>query len=148
MKHRIKNFATLIIAVSMLLSLIPFYGTALDDEFAGLETLEEIPFEFELEPGDLPWEQLESAVLAASDIPACISPALAEERGHVNRLYLQEPDDYTVMFQNRDGSKTIYVFSYPVKSTGVSMNTSAAIQVNGSAISFSSGRKLCPADRL
>lgn len=139
MKHRIKNFVSLIIAVSMLLSLIPFYGTALDDEFAGLETLEEIPFEFELEPGDLPWEQLESAVLAASDIPACISPALAEERGHVNRLYLQEPDDYTVMFQNRDGSKTIYVFSYPVKSTGMSMNTSAAIQVNGSAISFSSG---------
>lgn len=139
MKHRIKNFVSLIIAASMLLSLIPLTSAALDDEFAGFETLEEVPFEFELEPGDLPWEELGTATLAASDIPACISPALAEARGHVNRLYQQEPDDYTVMFQNRDGSKTIYVFSYPVKSTGMSMNTTAAIQVNGSAISFASG---------
>lgn len=123
----------------MLLSLIPLTSAALDDEFEGFETLEEVPFEFELEPGDLPWEQLGTATLAASDIPVCISPALAEARGHVNRLYLQEPDDYTVMFQNRDGSKTIYVFSYPVKSTGMSMNTAATIQVNGSAISFASG---------
>lgn len=139
MKHRIKNFVSIIIAASMLLSLIPLTSAALDDEFAGFETLEEVPFEFELEPGDLPWEELGTATLAASDIPACISPALAEARGHVNRLYQQEPDDYTVMFQNRDGSKTIYVFSYPVKSTGMSMNTTAAIQVNGSAISFASG---------
>ena len=138
MKHRIKNFVSLIIAASMLLSLIPLTSAALDDEFEGFETLEEIPFEFELEPGDLPWEQLSTATLAASDIPACISHSLAEARGHVNRLYQQEPDDYTVMFQNRDGSKTVYVFSYPVKSTGISMNTSAAIQVNGSAISFAS----------
>ena len=42
------------IAVSMFLSVIPLYGSALDDGFAGLPTVEEIPFEFELEPGDLP----------------------------------------------------------------------------------------------
>lgn len=139
MKYQVKKFISIIIVVSMLLSLIPLTSAALDDEFEGLETLEEVPFEFELEPGDLPWEQLGTATLAASDIPACISPALAEARGHVNRLYLQEPDDYTVMFQNRDGSKTIYVFSYPVKSTGMSMHTTATIQVSGSAISFASG---------
>ena len=70
MKHRIKKFASLIIAVSMLLSLIPLTSAALDDEFEGMETLEEIPFTFELEPGDLPFEQLKDAVLAASDIPS------------------------------------------------------------------------------
>ena len=134
MKHRIKKHLSLIIALSMLLSLIPFYGAAVDDEFAGYETLEEIPFEFELEPGDLPFEQLKDAVLAAEDIPACIDPALAEARGHVNRLYLQEPDDNTVTFQNRDGSKTIYVFSHPVK--GMTASMTAAIQVNGSVVSF------------
>lgn len=134
MKHRIKKHLSLIIALSMLLSLIPFYGAAVDDEFAGYETLEEIPFEFELEPGDLPFEQLENATLAPEDIPSCIDPALAEARGHVNRLYLQEPDDYTVMFQNRDGSKTIYVFSHPVK--GMTASMTAAIQVNGSVVSF------------
>lgn len=51
MKHRFKNFVSLIIAVSMLLSLIPLTSAALDDEFEGLETLEEIPFTFELEHG-------------------------------------------------------------------------------------------------
>ncbi len=93
MKHRIKTVFSVFITVSMLLSLIPFYGAAVDDEFEGFETLEEIPFEFELEPGDLPFEQLKDAVLALEDIPSCIDPALAEARGHVNRLYLQEPDD-------------------------------------------------------
>ena len=135
MKHRIKKHLSLIIALSMLLSLIPFYGAAVDDEFAGYETLEEIPFEFELEPGDLPFEQLKNATLAPEDIPSCIDPALAEARGHVNRLYLQEPDDYTVMFQNVDGSKTIYVFSQPVNSS--SLSTTAAITVNGGKINFS-----------
>lgn len=136
MKYRIRKLFALTLALSMLLSMIPL-GTSAEslDEFEDYETLEEIPFEFELEPGDLPFEQLKDAVLAAEDIPYCIDPALAEARGHVNRLYLQEPDDYTVMFQNRDGSKTIYVFSHPVK--GMTMSTTASIQVNGSVISFS-----------
>lgn len=136
MKYRIRKLFALTLALSMLLSMIPF-GMAAEslDEFAGYETLDEIPFEFELEPGDLPFEQLKDATLAAEDIPYCIDPTLIEERGHVNRLYLQEPDDCTVMFQNRDGSKTVYVFSHPVK--GMTMTTTASIQVNGSVISFS-----------
>lgn len=136
MKYRIRNLFALTLALSMLLSMIPF-GMAAEslDEFEDYETLEEIPFEFELEPGDLPFEQLKDATLAAEDIPYCINPALAEARGHVNRLYLQEPNDYTVMFQNKDGSKTVYVFSHPVK--GMTMTTTASIQVNGSVISFS-----------
>lgn len=118
----------------MLLSMIPFYGSALNNEFENMETLEEIPFEFELKPGDLPFEQLKDAVLEAEDIPFFIDPALADARDHVNRLYLQEPDDCTVMFQNRDGSKTIYLFSHPVK--GMTMSTTAMVQVNGTNISF------------
>ena len=135
MKYRIRKLFALTLALSMLLSMIPF-GMAAEslDEFAGYETLDEIPFEFELEPGDLPFEQLKDATLAAEDIPYCIDPTLIEERGHVNRLYLQEPDDYTVMFQNRDGSKTVYVFSQPVK--GMTMSMTAMIQVNGSVIGF------------
>jgi len=46
------------LALSMLLSMIPLGMSAESvDEFAGYETLEEIPFEFELEPGDLTYEQ-------------------------------------------------------------------------------------------
>ena len=136
MKYLIRKLFALTLVLSMLLSMIPLGISAeLVDEFTGYDTLEAIPFEFELEPGDLPFEQLKDATLAAEDIPYCIDPALAEARGHVNRLYLQEPDDYTVMFQNKDGSKTIYVFSHPVK--GMTMTTTASIQVNGSVISFS-----------
>ena len=54
MKHRIRKLFALTLALSMLLSLIPLYGAAMIDEFEGLETVEEIPFEFVLEPGDLP----------------------------------------------------------------------------------------------
>lgn len=77
----------------------------------------EEPWTFELLEGDLPLDQLKNAQLSAADLPAVISRELADERQHVNRLYEQEPDDYTVMFQNRDGGKTVYVFSTPVKGT-------------------------------
>lgn len=135
MKRTITKLWTMIIVASMLLSMIPLGISAEPaDECASLETVEEVPFEFELDPGDLPFEQLKEAVLEAKDIPACIDPALAEARGHVNRLYLQEPDDCSIMFQNRDGSKTVYLFSHPVK--GMTMGTTATVQVNGTSISF------------
>ena len=134
MKYRIRKLFALTLALSMLLSLIPLYGAAMIDEFEGLETVEEIPFEFVLEPGDLPRELLREAVLAPEDLPSCIDPELAEARGHVNRLYLQEPDDRTVMFQNRDGSKTVYLFSHPVK--GMSASTVSSFEISGTRLSF------------
>ena len=73
------------------------------------------PFEFVPEEGDLTLEELKKAELDRSDVPFEITYELAQSRLHVNRLYRQEPDDYTVMFQNRDGSKTVYVFSEKVK---------------------------------
>ena len=136
MKKHIKTYLSIILVLSMLLSMLPIYAAATDDEFEGLEIVEEIPFEFELEPGDLPLDMLADAVLPAADLPSYISASLAEEREHVNRLYLQEPDANTVMFQNRDGSKTIYVFSKPVKDTGLTLGTNA-LAVSGGKIAFS-----------
>ena len=72
-------------------------------------------WEYELQEGDLPLEKLKTAKLDESDLPSVMSLLFAQERGHVKRLEMQEPDDYTVMFQNRDGSKTMYIFSIPVK---------------------------------
>lgn len=135
MKLTIKKLSSLALVFSMLLALIPFRGAAVDDEDAGLETLEDVTFSFELAPGDLPLEQLRVAELKDEDIPSCIDPELARSRGHVNRLYLQEPDACTIMFQNRDGSKTIYLFSQPVKGTGLSLT--ARLAVRGAGITFS-----------
>ena len=57
MKYLIRKLFALTLVLSMLLSMIPL-GTSAEslDEFEDYETLEEIPFEFELEPGDLPFE--------------------------------------------------------------------------------------------
>lgn len=79
-----------------------------------------IPWELELEEGDLDLLTLKTAELDPSEKPEIISYALIEEKQHVNRLYEQEPDVFTIMFQNRDGGKTVYVFSHPVKTVSPS----------------------------
>ena len=94
-------------------------NTAEEGEFFGEEE-EFIPWELELEEGDLDLLTLKTAELDPSEKPEIISYALIEEKQHVNRLYEQEPDVFTIMFQNRDGGKTVYVFSHPVKTVSPS----------------------------
>lgn len=65
--------------------------------------------------GDLPWEELATAVLSDADKSEVISDELIAERDHVNRLWEQEDDLNTIIFQNRDGTKTMYWFDQPVK---------------------------------
>ena len=65
--------------------------------------------------GDLALDELESLVLDEDDRPEAISTAEMEEGGHVHRLREQEEDLNTVVFQNTDGSKTMYYFADPVK---------------------------------
>lgn len=48
-------------------------------------------------------------------VPAAIDEEQAEERGHAYRLYDEEPNLNTVIFQNNDGTNTLYLFDYPVK---------------------------------
>ena len=116
----------LVLAFLIIFVSIPAFATAYGVESNNSENSEpDVPFSFTLEEGDLPFSKLKTAVLDPADIPDVISPALCAERDHVNRLYAQEPDDYTVMFQNRDGSKTTYIFSKPVKSGRSSLSVSA-----------------------
>ena len=65
--------------------------------------------------GDLSLEELATAELAAEDIPEAVSLAEVEAKGHVHRLREQETDLNTVIFQNRDGTKTLYYFGENVK---------------------------------
>ncbi|MBO4791503.1 MAG: hypothetical protein J5592_04395, partial [Clostridia bacterium] len=108
---RFRKALSLLIAFLIPFSSIQAFGLEFRNEKEQSLPLEtDAPFAFTLEPGDLTLKQLQSARLNEADIPDVISPQLAYSREHVNRLYLQEPDDYTVMFQNRDGSKTVYYF--------------------------------------
>lgn len=67
--------------------------------------------------GDLTLEQLETAKLLPEDTPEIVSQESIEENSHVNRLWEQEQDLNTIIFQNRDGTKTAYHYSDPVKYT-------------------------------
>lgn len=48
-------------------------------------------------------------------VPDAVGIETAKERVHIRRLYDEEPDLNTVIFENPDGSRTMYVFDYPVK---------------------------------
>ena len=65
--------------------------------------------------GDLTAEELKTAKLDESDIPEVVSDESVKNNKHVNRLYEQEEDLYTVLFQNEDGTKTMYNYANPVK---------------------------------
>ena len=114
---RFRKALSLLIAFLIPISSIQDFGLEFrnENEISGTSetdnTFSYSPFEFVPEEGDLTLEELKEAELDRSDVPFEISYELAQSRLHVNRLYSQEPDDYTVMFQNRDGSKTVYVFS-------------------------------------
>lgn len=68
-----------------------------------------------LKKGDMTLEQLQTAKLKESDIPEVVLKENIENLGHVNRLYEQEPDLSSVIFQNTDLTKTMYMFDSPVK---------------------------------
>ncbi len=65
--------------------------------------------------GDLPLNVLATKELNYKDKPEVVSDSKIIENHHVNRLWAQESDLSTVIFQNRDGTKTMYYYSEPVK---------------------------------
>ena len=65
--------------------------------------------------GDLSIEELQNAKLDKQDTPEIVGQENIEEKGHVNRLWEQEEDLNSIVFQNRDGTKTMYYYNYPVK---------------------------------
>lgn len=81
-------------------------------------------FEIEIETnGELSLEALAGRVLPESDRPEVVSLSSVAANGHVNRLRTQETELSDVIFQNTDGTKTLYRFSYPVKYVDENGNT-------------------------
>lgn len=65
--------------------------------------------------GDWTLTQLAQAELSEAETPETIRLSEAQAKEHVHRLREQEPDLNTVIFQNRDGTKTMYQYGGPVK---------------------------------
>ncbi len=66
---------------------------------------------------ELTAEEVKTAVLPEEDVPLGMSYDEAVAEGHRVRLYDQEPNDYTVIFQNEDDTRTMYYYNVPVKHT-------------------------------
>ena len=151
-RFMLKAAISFILAILIALSAQP--SLAYSNENA-VDTIEDpvpdVPFSFQYEKGDLLFSELEDAVLNPNEVPFVIGLALAAERDHVKRLYEQEPDDHTVLFQNRNGSKTIYYFSKPVKQNGRDLNQneiSSRIINSESAVTISANRVSFPANSI
>lgn len=69
----------------------------------------------ELKAGDLTAQQLKTATLAEADRHELTKQYDINRIGHVNRLYQQEKDMNTIIYQNRDGTKTAYFYNTAVK---------------------------------
>ena len=65
--------------------------------------------------GDLSLDELKTAKLDPEDTPEIVTEESIAENKHVNRLWEQEEDLNTIVFQNKDGTKTAYKFNEPVK---------------------------------
>ncbi len=68
-----------------------------------------------LSKGELPLSELKNRQLPSEDKPEAVSAQSIERNGHVNRLRAQEESLNEIIFQNRDGTKTLYMFSENVK---------------------------------
>ena len=150
-RFMLKAAISFIMAILIAFSVLPSMAYSNENADTAEEPAPDIPFSFQYEKGDLLFSELEDAVLDPSEVPFVIGLPLATERDHVKRLYYQEPDDCTVLFQNRNGSKTIYYFSKPVKQSGRDLNSdeiSSRVMNSESSVTISANRITLPANSI
>lgn len=123
MKKKKHLFTVLLLAISLLSTSVPVYaqgnGNADNENSTNEESFEEADRNLmkDLLPGDLDLVELSNKELEDYEIPEVISAKDIKEKEHANRLFAQETDDYSIVYQNKDGSKTMYYFDEPVKYT-------------------------------
>jgi hypothetical protein len=55
-------------------------------------------------------------IVEQTPIPETIASIVSEENNHVERLHTEEGENLnTLIFQNEDGTKTMYIYDHPVK---------------------------------
>ena len=115
MKKLLKNCAALSLVLILMVGVFPVSVSASVNDWADRD----IKVEKTVRPvnnlGELPLEELVTRVLPEVDRPEAVSSLDIQENQHVNRLWEQEEDMSTVVFQNSDGSKSMYVFAESVK---------------------------------
>ena len=110
-KTRKIRLLAFILTLCLILGALPLYvfadGTETELPEQITETTNENLTAFQLGLGEKSVAELENMTLSVADIPASISRETVEAKDHVLRLREQETDLNTVIFQNRDGGKTV-----------------------------------------
>ncbi len=102
-----------------------------------------IPGEDAYQPGN----EITSTGVLFSDIPETLSPAVIEEAGHIARLRDQEINKNTAVFQNADGTNTLYFFAQDIwyetpQGQKLDYSTEIELQPNGTYIGNSNNKTL------
>ncbi|MBQ9415726.1 MAG: RICIN domain-containing protein [Clostridia bacterium] len=123
-----------LLSIAILFVLLPIYTTAGDNEndshFEGGEEdqividpvlpdddveSESLVDTISKKPGDKALSDLQKMEVDTQSLPEVIDSETAIRKGHVNRIAQQESSLNSIAFQNKDGTKTAYLFSSPVK---------------------------------
>lgn len=113
MRKKMRSYLSLLLIIGMLLPICSHYGEAAlvsEMEQADGETVG-------VQAEDLKSLETTSEYEAVNDdtLPQVIASEVAKERGHVKRLRGEEENLNSLLFGNEDGTKTMYLFDYPVK---------------------------------
>lgn len=149
MKQNRRRWRILSLAMALMMLLTAFPVAAFAEE--GETTADGGAMEPILSDGEMPSADAEAATgaaaLTAANVPEFIALSDLTARGTVRRLYGEEEDLNTVLFENNDGTRTAYMYSVPVKYVapdGTTRDKSTAISTlsglqplwNGSTLSL------------
>ena len=121
---KLKKLSILIIIAMLFLIPQKAYAANLHDQYytsSGTNSGGDIIELFNTE-GDLSPLELKTATLNENEIPEFLRVDLLKSNNSVKRLNKQEKDMSSVLYQNTDGSKTLYLFSENVKYSCVISN--------------------------
>lgn len=119
-----------------------------EGEIADTNTIDQIVAEVETSTAE-PEASTGTATLTAADVPEFITLTDLTTRGTVRRLYDEEESLSTVLFENNDGTRTLYMYGVPVKyiaPDGTTRDKSTAISTLSGLQSFHSGTALTAAE--
>ncbi len=132
-RKMLKRLLALLVIVCLIFSLLPTYAVVIDENVNGTDSVLPVKDDsmealrsslspvmpnlnkYVLSEGDLTTDALATAKLDTKDIPEIMRNEDFDTSFHVNRLYEQEEDLNTVLFQNVDGTKTMYMYPFEVK---------------------------------
>ena len=117
-KKNIKQFYKFISLLLVMTLLYPFLFNAVALDVSAADGISKAEFSEQKENTNTEVMPL----ISADEVPNFISQAQVEENGHISRIFDEEAPN-TLVYLNRDGTKTKYIMDHPVKYVDENGNT-------------------------